>query len=86
MEATRLGPVRELPRPAPGPVDRALPAGIDDVGQLDGELTDDGWIVGQLAPDELWQPDSSQLWSTALRRKGGSYALLARMPENPSVN
>jgi putative transcriptional regulator len=55
-------------------------------GQLDGELTDDGWIVGQLAPDELWQPDSSQLWSTALARKGGSYALLARMPEDPSVN
>jgi putative transcriptional regulator len=55
-------------------------------GQLDGELTDEGWIVGQLAPDELWQPDCSQLWSTSLRRKGGSYALLARMPENPSVN
>jgi len=55
-------------------------------GQLDGELEDDGWIVGQLAPDELWQPDSTQLWSTALRRKGGSYALLARMPDDPSVN
>jgi putative transcriptional regulator len=55
-------------------------------GQLDSELTDEGWIVGQLAPDELWQTDSTQLWSTALRRKGGSYALLARMPEDPSVN
>jgi putative transcriptional regulator len=55
-------------------------------GQLDGELEADGWIVGQLAPDELWQPDCTQLWSTALRRKGGSYALLARMPEDPSVN
>ena len=55
-------------------------------GQLDGELEDEGWIIGQLAPDELWQPDSTQLWSTALRRKGGSYALLARMPEDVSVN
>ena len=55
-------------------------------GQLDGEMEDDGWIVGQLAPDELWQADSTQLWSTALARKGGSYALLARMPEDPSVN
>ena len=55
-------------------------------GQLDGELSEEGWIVGQLAPDELWQPDSTQLWSTALRRKGGSYALIARMPEDPSVN
>ena len=55
-------------------------------GQLDDELAADGWIVGQLAPDELWQPDTTQLWSTALQRKGGSYALLARMPEDPSVN
>jgi putative transcriptional regulator len=55
-------------------------------GQLERELCDEGWIIGQLAPDELWQPDSSQLWSTALRRKGGSYALLARMPEDVSVN
>jgi putative transcriptional regulator len=55
-------------------------------GQLDGELEDDGWIVGQLAPDELWHSDSTQLWSTALLRKGGSYALLARMPDDPSVN
>jgi putative transcriptional regulator len=55
-------------------------------GQLDSEMEDAGWIVGQLAPDELWQADCTQLWSTALARKGGSYALLARMPEDPSVN
>ena len=55
-------------------------------GQLDGELADDGWIIGQLAPDELWQADCTRLWSTALRRKGGSYALLARMPDDPSMN
>jgi putative transcriptional regulator len=55
-------------------------------GQLDEELEADGWIVGQLAPDELWQTDTSALWSTALTRKGGSYALLAKMPEDPSVN
>ncbi|MGH2851938.1 MAG: YqgE/AlgH family protein [Solirubrobacteraceae bacterium] len=55
-------------------------------GQLDEELEADGWIVGQLAPDELWHTDTRALWSTALSRKGGSYALLARMPEDPSVN
>ena len=55
-------------------------------GQLDEELLDEGWIVGQLAPDELWQADNTQLWTTALARKGGGYALLARMPEDPSVN
>jgi putative transcriptional regulator len=55
-------------------------------GQLDDELGSDGWIVGQLAPDELWQLDNRGLWSTALTRKGGSFALLARMPDDPSVN
>ena len=55
-------------------------------GQLDEELESDGWIVGQLAPDELWQIDNRHLWSTALTRKGGSFALLARMPDDPSVN
>jgi putative transcriptional regulator len=55
-------------------------------GQLDSELDQEAWIVGQLAPDELWQPDSTLLWSTTLARKGGPYALLARMPADPSLN
>jgi putative transcriptional regulator len=55
-------------------------------GQLDEELDQEAWFVGQLAPDELWLADSTLLWSTTLSRKGGAYALLARMPADPSVN
>jgi putative transcriptional regulator len=55
-------------------------------GQLDAELDEEAWFIGQLAPDELWQTDSTLLWSTALARKGGPYALLARMPDDPSLN
>jgi putative transcriptional regulator len=55
-------------------------------GQLDGELEEEAWFVGQLAPDELWSAPADRLWSTALERKGGHYALLARMPEDPSLN
>jgi len=55
-------------------------------GQLDSELEHEAWIVGQLAQDELWLADSTLLWSTTLSRKGGAYALLARMPSDPSVN
>jgi len=54
--------------------------------QLDAELEQEAWFVGQLAPDELWLADSTLLWANALIRKGGAYALLARMPEDPSVN
>ena len=55
-------------------------------GQLDGELEEEAWFVGQLAPDELWLADTTLLWSTTLSRKGGPYALLARMPDDPSLN
>src|SRR3984957_15215854 len=54
-------------------------------GQLDEELRHEGWSIGQLAPDELWEADTAQRWSSALRRMGGSYALLARMPDDPSI-
>lgn len=55
-------------------------------GQLDCELEEEAWFVGQLAPDELWLADTTLLWSTTLSRKGGPYALLARMPDDPSLN
>jgi putative transcriptional regulator len=53
-------------------------------GQLDGELEAEAWIVAEPRPDD---PFSEQdLWSEALRRQGGQYELLARMPADPSVN
>ena len=55
-------------------------------GQLDGELEADGWIVEQPAPEELLTDEPERLWGRVLERKGGEYALLARMPEDPSVN
>jgi putative transcriptional regulator len=36
--------------------------------------------------DELFTEAPEELWGAALRRKGGPYALLARMPEDPSLN
>jgi putative transcriptional regulator len=55
-------------------------------GQLDAELEAEAWIVEQLAPDDLWVEADDGLWGALLRRKGGEYALLARMPLDPSVN
>jgi putative transcriptional regulator len=53
-------------------------------GQLDGELEKDAWIVEPAHPDDPF--DDGDLWSHVLDRKGGGYALLARMPEDPSLN
>jgi putative transcriptional regulator len=53
-------------------------------GQLDGELEQDAWIVEPANPDDPFE--TGDLWSEVLDRKGGGYALLARMPEDPSLN
>jgi len=53
-------------------------------GQLDGELEQDAWIVEHAHADDPFE--EGDLWSEVLDRKGGGYTLLARMPEDPSLN
>jgi putative transcriptional regulator len=53
-------------------------------GQLDGELEQDAWIVDDAHPDDPF--GEGDLWGDVLARKGGEFALLARMPPDPSVN
>ena len=55
-------------------------------GQLEDELGRDDWIVEQSLPDDAFTEAPDELWSDVLRRKGGIYELVARMPEDPSVN
>jgi len=52
--------------------------------QLESELEREGWIVEPAHPDDPFREDD--LWAAALTRKGGSYALVARMPPDPSLN
>ena len=54
--------------------------------QLEAELELDSWIVEPPLPAELFPEDPATLWSDVLARKGGQYALLARMPDDPSMN
>jgi putative transcriptional regulator len=53
-------------------------------GQLDGELEEGAWIVQEAHPDDPFR--EGDIWSEALRRKGGGYRLLATMPSDPSLN
>jgi putative transcriptional regulator len=55
-------------------------------GQLDGELESEDWIVAPFEAADAFDGEADSLWSRALERKGGRFALLARMPEDPSVN
>ena len=53
-------------------------------GQLDGELEAEAWIVEPAHPDDPFS--EGDLWSAVLQRKGDEFALLARMPSDPSMN
>jgi putative transcriptional regulator len=55
-------------------------------GQLEGELAEDAWIVEPPMPAELFPDDPMTLWQDVLARKGGQFALIARMPDDPSLN
>ena len=55
-------------------------------GQLDGELERDDWIVEPARPDDVVAEDAEAHWGSVLARKGGQYALVARMPDDPSMN
>lgn len=55
-------------------------------GQLDEELDNGDWIAHPARPEDVFTEDPEELWGTVLARKGGAYALIARMPLDPSMN
>jgi putative transcriptional regulator len=55
-------------------------------GQLDAELARDDWFVAPAGIDDIFDPDADELWQRVLSRKGGHFAVVARMPIDPSVN
>jgi putative transcriptional regulator len=55
-------------------------------GQLDAELEREDWFVAPAGIDDIFDPDADELWRRVLERKGGHFALVARMPIDPSMN
>jgi putative transcriptional regulator len=55
-------------------------------GQLEDELERDDWILEPALNDDAFTESPDDLWADVLRRKGGIYELVSRMPEDPSVN
>ena len=55
-------------------------------GQLEAELETGDWILEPARPEDIFSASPRELWSDVLTRKGGSYALVARMPMDPSLN
>jgi putative transcriptional regulator len=55
-------------------------------GQLDSELERGDWILEPARRQDAFSAEPEELWAEVLTRKGGSYALIARMPADPSTN
>ena len=72
-----------------GPVSRTAVicvARLGDGGQLEGEIADGAWFVGDANPGDALTPDPETLWEDVLRRQGGRLAMFALCPSDPSQN
>jgi len=55
-------------------------------GQLEAELEEESWLVEPVEGVDLFPGPDDDLFAAVLRRKGGTYRVLALMPEDPSAN
>lgn len=54
--------------------------------QLDAEVESGDWIMHPPQAEDVFTEAPDELWGSVLTRMGGSYALIARMPLDPSTN
>lgn len=54
--------------------------------QLEGEVDAGAWHVLDVLPGDVLSPCPADLWPTVLRRQGGSIAMLANFPPDPTMN
>jgi putative transcriptional regulator len=55
-------------------------------GQLETEVERSDWVVAPVDQEDVFGEDPEELWPAVLERLGGRFALLARMPVDPSLN
>ena len=55
-------------------------------GQLEAELAGGSWIVEDATIDDVFTAEPATLWRRILTRKGPPYAVLARIPFDPTMN
>lgn len=78
VEATGLGAVRAI---------RAFGGYAGWAGgQLEAEMAEEAWVECDGVADDVFTDDHEGLWRRVLERKGGSWRIIARMPEDPSRN
>ena len=74
------------PRPACARAGRSSGTPAGDRASSTPSCERGDWILEPAQHEDAFAADPQALWPAVLTRKGGSYALLARMPADPSVN
>ncbi|MBN2485072.1 MAG: YqgE/AlgH family protein [Bacteroidales bacterium] len=54
--------------------------------QLEEELEDSAWLVGELPPEEIMTPMNRNYWKRHLRKLGKKYEMWSNFPEDPEMN
>ena len=57
-----------------------------DAGQLEDEIATGSWYVVPAEPGDALDGDPGSMWARVLRRQGGTWAVVASYPADPSVN
>jgi len=55
-------------------------------GQLEKEMKEDTWLVGNATEDLIFRTDAHQVWKKAVSRLGKEYGFIANMPTDPQLN
>lgn len=55
-------------------------------GQLEQEFEENAWVLGPEFHPEILEMEARSMWRSILRSMGGTYAIMANNPENPSLN
>jgi putative transcriptional regulator len=55
-------------------------------GQLEREIEEEAWIDASGLAEDVFTREPEELWRQVLERKGGTYRIVARMPDDPTLN
>lgn len=55
-------------------------------GQLEEEMAQDAWVLDPARVEDVFTPDPDALWRTVLKRMGGEFEVMSRVPFDPTMN
>lgn len=70
------------------PIDIRLFVGYSSwgAGQLEKEMSEGSWLVGNVTPELIFETDPDKLWRRAIESLGSEFSYLVNMPINPQLN